>query len=222
MPRQDKFSDLLWNSISSVYDAILKHPFLSGLTSGKLRVDRFREYVIQDSLYLQDFSKTLKLLSLNAPKKSWEHKFARDSQIAIEVERNLHEAFFRQWKLRVEDIMQKRKNPTNTAYTSYILASAATRPFPEGVASVLPCYWIYLKVGQHLESTGSPNSLYQKWIEMYSSEEYEKGVNEALDIIDSIRLTSSDRDNCRERFKTAAIYELLFWDAAYRFEKWKY
>lgn len=222
MTDQEKLTDRLWASISPVYHGILKHPFLEGLTSGKLQTNRFKEYVIQDSLYLYDFSRSLQLLSNTAPRRAWKKKFADDSRIALEVEKSLHESFFRYWKLDKVGLERRRKNPSNTAYTSYILATTSTRPFHEGVASVLPCYWIYLEVGRHLERRSSPNRLYQKWIDTYSSEQYETGVNEALEIMNSLKLTEAEEEACMERFRTAAIYEFMFWNAVYTFEKWKY
>ncbi|MDG6995319.1 MAG: thiaminase II [Nitrososphaerota archaeon] len=222
MTNQEKLTDKLWASITPIFQGILKHSFLKGLTSGKLQTNRFKEYVIQDSLYLYDFSKSLQLLTNTAPRQAWKNKFAIDSRIALEVERSLHESFFSYWRFDKVALERRKKNPSNTAYTSYILATTATRPFHEGVASVLPCYWIYLKVGRHLERLGSPNKLYQKWINTYSSEQYETGVNEALEIANSLKLTEAEEDACIERFRTAAIYEFMFWNAAYTFEKWKY
>lgn len=221
MEIRSQFTDRLWISISPIYRGILNHQFLGGLTSGKLSVDRFKEYVIQDSLYLHDFSTSLQILSAKAPKQKWKSKFATDSLVALEVEKSLHESFFKQWRFR-KNILRGRQNPANTAYASYILSSTSTRPFHEGLASVLPCYWIYLKVGRHLEKRGSPNSLYQRWIDTYASEEFEASVNSALDIMNSLRLNATEKHNCEQRFRTAAIYEFMFWDASYRFEKWKY
>ncbi len=40
----------LWRSIEGIYTKILVHPFLRGLTDGSLPEDRFRYYVLQDTL----------------------------------------------------------------------------------------------------------------------------------------------------------------------------
>ena len=50
-----KFTESLWVSIGHIYDKILKHPFIQGLTDGSLDEEAFRFYVIQDALYLKDF-----------------------------------------------------------------------------------------------------------------------------------------------------------------------
>jgi thiaminase len=46
------FTSELWRSITSIYDGILAHPFLRGLTDGTLTEERFRFYVLQDTFSL--------------------------------------------------------------------------------------------------------------------------------------------------------------------------
>jgi thiaminase (transcriptional activator TenA) len=44
------FTGELWESISGVYQAILTHPFITGLTDGTLPAESFALYVVQDAL----------------------------------------------------------------------------------------------------------------------------------------------------------------------------
>jgi thiaminase/transcriptional activator TenA len=48
-PATASLSAELWSRIDEIYDAILEHPFVAGLTDGSLERDRFRYYVIQDA-----------------------------------------------------------------------------------------------------------------------------------------------------------------------------
>lgn len=66
-----KFTESLWVSIGDIYDRILKHPFIRGLTDGSLDEESFRFYVIQDALYLKDFARGLALLGAKAPQDQW-------------------------------------------------------------------------------------------------------------------------------------------------------
>ena len=54
-----RFTDELWESITPIYQQILEHPFIKGLTDGSLPAPAFRQYVIQDALYLQDFARSI-------------------------------------------------------------------------------------------------------------------------------------------------------------------
>ena len=67
---------------------------------------------------------------------------------AIAVERQLHESFFSDFGVSEANVAATPMAPTNLAYTSYLLAVAYGGPFPEALAALLPCYWIYWEVGK--------------------------------------------------------------------------
>ncbi|MDE2717591.1 MAG: thiaminase II, partial [Chloroflexota bacterium] len=54
-------TDLMWSETASIYDAILAHPFIKGLTSGDLERSAFEFYTVQDALYLKDYARALSL-----------------------------------------------------------------------------------------------------------------------------------------------------------------
>jgi thiaminase/transcriptional activator TenA len=148
--------------------------------------------------------------------------FAEHAANAVKVERALHEGFFQQWGMTPATVAATPPAPTNLAYTSYLLAVAYGAPFPEAVAALLPCYWIYWEVGKVLERIGSPVALFQRWIGTYASAEFGavvRGVLEAADTI-STGLSEGERGSMRQRFVTTSRYEWMFWDMAYRREGW--
>jgi thiaminase/transcriptional activator TenA len=216
------FTQELWRSIDPIYQAIVAHPFLVGLTDGTLPEEAFRFYVVQDALYLQDYARCLALAAAKAPRETWCELFADHAKVALVVERALHESFFAAWGLSPDEIAGTPYAPTNLAYTSYLLRVAYERPFEEVIGALLPCYWIYWEVGKHLERSGSPNPLYQKWIDTYASEEYAAVVQAVLDVADQVvtDLPESRRQPIRTHFVTTARYEWMFWDAAWRLERW--
>ncbi|MCM8748564.1 thiaminase II [Thermomicrobiaceae bacterium CFH 74404] len=216
------FTAELWTSIEGIYQAILAHPFIRGLTDGSLPEPAFRYYVIQDALYLQDYARCLALAGAKSPVDAWCEMFAEHAKTALVVERSLHEGFFQGWSLSPEAIYRTPKAPTNLAYTSYLLRVAHARPFEEVVGAVLPCYWIYWEVGKHLEREGSPNPLYRRWIDTYASEEFGTVVQQVLEVMDRAveDLPEGRRAPVREHFVTTSRYEWMFWDAAYRQETW--
>src|SRR5581483_9687673 len=93
------FTDALWRSIEGIYADILAHPFLAGLSSGQLAKEKFQYYVVQDSLYLKDFSRCLAIASSKAPATPIAEMFLEHSRTALVVERALHESFFAEWEL---------------------------------------------------------------------------------------------------------------------------
>src|SRR4029453_9691662 len=151
----------LWTAMAPIYGAILRHPFLAGLTDGSLPRDRFRFYAVQDALYLREFARAVSLAAAR------EH-----AANTLRVERALHESFFKEFGLAPGEVAATPLAPTNQAYTSYLLAVAYGAPFHEALAALLPCYWVYWEVGKALERSGSPDPLYARWIATYASDEF--------------------------------------------------
>jgi thiaminase/transcriptional activator TenA len=216
------FRDALWQAISPVYDEILRHPFLTGLTDGSLPDDVFRHYVIQDAHYLRDYARALAVTGAKATDEDAIVQFCSDAAGAIVVERSLHAGFIADFGLSPDDIKAVPVLPTTRAYTSYLLSVAHQGSFAEAVAVVLPCYWIYARVGTELLAQGSPNPLYAKWIETYGGLEFQEIVARVLDVVDRLGSTVSpdERQRCIEHVVLTSRYEWMFWDAAWRRETW--
>src|SRR5258705_8471224 len=165
------FTTELWRSIAPIYTAILRHPFVAGLTDGSLPRESFRFYAVQDALSLRDFARALSIAAARAPQDDWIIMFNEHAAGALKVERALHEGFFAEFGLSPEAVAATPPAPTNLAYTSYLLAVAYGAPFHENMAALLPCYWIYWEVGKELERRGSSDPLYTRWIGTYASGE---------------------------------------------------
>ncbi len=216
------FTRELWRSIEPIYAAILRHPFVRGLTDGSLPRESFRFYAVQDALYLREFARALSLAAARAPEDEWIIMFNEHAAGALKVERALHESFFKEFGLSPADVAATPLAPTTLAYTSYLLAVAYGAPFHEAMAALLPCYWIYWEVGRALERRGSPEPLYQRWIGTYASEEFGgvvRGVLEATDAV-ATRLGVAERRAMGRHFVTTSRYEWMFWEMGFRREEW--
>jgi thiaminase (transcriptional activator TenA) len=212
----------LWGAIEDVYAAILEHPFLRGLTTGDLPRDAFLFYVIQDAHYLREYARALAVCAARAPTEADIRMFAEHAAEAIAVERELHEGFFADAGIDEAQVAATPMAPTCLAYTSYLLASVHGGSFAEGLGAVLPCYWIYQEVGVELARHGSPNELYQRWIDTYGGEEFAAVVRAVIDLTDRLEPELGPADTARmtERFRTTSRYEWMFWDMAWRREAW--
>jgi len=115
-----------------------------------------------------------------------------------------------------------RMAPVNYAYTNHLLLHCSQSTFLEGLAAMLPCYWIYWEVGKHLTKAGSRKPAYQRWIDQYAGEEYGKTVRRVLSMTDhaAASATPAVRTRAHDLFVLSARYEYLFWDMAWREEQW--
>jgi thiaminase (transcriptional activator TenA) len=210
------FTDRVWREIAPVYNKTLAHPYLKGLADGTLPRAKFDFYLQQDSHYLRAFSQALNVIASKAPREDWAITLTKHSIEALEVERSLHKS------LLGTKQMDAQVAPSNYAYTTHLLAIAHRGSFAEGLAAMLPCYWIYWEVGKELKRVGSKNKDYQRWIDQYADPQYGKTVQQVLDMMnaEASRITEAERAAAARHFGTSARYEYLFWDAAWREERW--
>ena len=217
-----RFRDVTWTAMQDVYARILAHPFIAGLTDGSLPRDAFAYYVIQDAHYLLDYARALALVGAKAPDEPALAMFAAHARGALEVERSLHAGLFRELGIAEDEVRASPVGPTTLAYTSYLLRSCHQGSFAEGLAAVLPCYWIYAEVGAALLERGSPDPLYARWIATYGGEEFGRIVADVLALVDRVGEAAgpSERAAMREHVVTTSRYEWMFWDAGWRKESW--
>lgn len=217
-----KFTSELWQEVTPIFAAILAHPFINGLVNGSLERESFKFYAVQDALYLKEFARALSLLAAKAPTEEMIIMFNQHAAGALQVERALHESFFRDFGLSEDVVRATPMAPTTLAYTSYLLAVAYSRPVYEVVAALLPCYWIYWEVGQELRAKGSPDPLYQRWIETYGAEEFGQLVEAVLQVTDQMAdsLDSQGRQAMKRHFLITSRYEWMFWEMGFRREAW--
>jgi thiaminase/transcriptional activator TenA len=216
------FSDELWQGITGIYRAILAHPFLTGLTDGSLPHDAFAFYVVQDALYLRRYSQALAEVGRRAPSAPEAEMFARHAAEAVEVEHALHGSLLAELGIDPGVVAAAEPAPANLAYTSYLLATVCTGSYAEGVGAVLPCYRIYWEVGRELQRRGSPDPRYQRWIDLYGSEDFGDVVREVLAVADKLGpgLEAAERERVHRHFRVTSRYEWMFWDMGYRMETW--
>ncbi len=220
---EDRFTSRLWAGIVPLYAEILRHPFLTGLADGTLDRNVFRFYVIEDALYLHDYARALAILGGKAPHPDLTATLCGDAVATVEAERQQLGQFLEELGGGREDLFGRVPAPTNLAYTSFLLAQVHAQPFHEGLAAVLPCYWIYAEVGKELLARPpSPDPLYRRWIESYGSAEYDAVVRRVLDLTDDVaaHLEDAVKSRMARHFELTARYEWMFWDMACRQEAW--
>jgi thiaminase (transcriptional activator TenA) len=214
-----KFTDELWAEALPVYNLIEHHPFNQELRKGTLSEERFKFYIYQDALYLGDFARSLATIGTRATSTHMLLDFLQFAQNAVLVERGLHHSYFREFNIQ----NGAGKAPACFAYTHYLLSVSAFESYEVAIAAHLPCFWIYKKIGDSiLAHQPSGSNPYQNWIDAYAGEEFAASVQKAIDICNQTaeRTTPEVRIKMKEAYLTASRLEYMFWDSAYKLEKW--
>jgi len=104
-----------------------------------------------------------------------------------------------------------------------MLSTAAIDQVEVAMAAVLPCFWIYQKVGEHiLAHQNKTDNPYQSWINTYGGDAFGLVVKKAINICDEAALncTPAQQSKMTDAFMTACKLEWAFWDSAWRLETW--
>src|SRR5437763_4499813 len=88
-----RFSDEAWQNTAALREAIHRLPFNTELAAGSLAPERFRFYILQDAIYLGQYSRVLALAAARAPDAANLQAFAQSALGAVAVEQRLHEHY---------------------------------------------------------------------------------------------------------------------------------
>jgi len=214
-----KWSTEAWNKIAPIYDKIINLRFNQELSNGTLEKDKFIFYLAQDAYYLLDFGRTLSAIAAKLVQADQVLMYNGFASGAIAAERNLHESYFKEFGLDEKIV----PSPSTLLYTNYILNQASYANVEVALAAVLPCFWIYKAVGDHILKQQTGNNPYKRWIDMYAGEDFAESVHRAINLTDFFAEKSGEdlRQKMFDSFEMATRMEWLFWESAYEKEQWK-
>lgn len=209
---------------ADIFPKIYQHSFNQKLYDGTLSATTFRFYLQQDKLYLCDFSQALLQISKqfedvnneeNARQFAELASYVKDGELALHRDylQDSHSFHFFHHKepetIKINSIEE---------YTGHLLYTTKTASVEEAMASVLPCFWIYSKLGKQMDiSSCSENHPYRKWIATYSDEEYIKKMEAVIGTLEKFGQSvncSEHQEKIIEAFVKSATFELMFFDEA--------
>ena len=216
------FTGHAWAATASLRAAIMELPFNRELAAGTLSRERFQHYMIQDALYLEQYSRALAVAAAKAPDADAMQRFAHAAEEALVVERALHGGFFEAFGIDPNQAAAAEPSPTCYGYTNFLLAVAHLASYEELVAALLPCFWIYWDVGTDIAKRSNAGNPYQAWIDTYSCPDFGQSVKAVVAIADAAAaaVPQDRRDAMAAAFTRSAQFEWMFWDSAYRLERW--
>ncbi|MGB3556450.1 MAG: TenA family protein [Jannaschia sp.] len=216
------FTEILWNETAALQEKIATMPFNAELAAGTLPPEIFRTYIIQDAHYLEGFARALALAGARASDCEAIAQLAGSAAGAIAVERQLPEDYMVFYGVSAESLAATPPSRSCDHYVDFLIRSAAVDPFPVAVAALLPCFWIYHRVGAAIHAKAAPDHPYRAWIDTYASEPFEASVRNMLTLTDCLADTADDatRTAMRAAFARSSWHEWMFWESAYRQDGW--
>jgi thiaminase/transcriptional activator TenA len=217
-----QFSEAAWQCTTQLRHAIDELPFNIELAAGRLSRDRFQGYIVQDALYLAQYSRILAIAGARGPDAETLRAFGSCALEAVAVEQALHERYLTEFGVDPSRLADAETSPDCLGYTSFLLATAYHEPWEVLVAALLPCFWIYWDVGSRVARHAAADNPYRAWIDTYADEAFGDAVRTVIGITD--RAAEATTAAIRSRMMTAFVrstqYEWLFWDGAYQRRGW--
>lgn len=221
----------LWDRVRPIIDQIEALPFLAQLADGSLETKPFVNYISQDGLYLGGYAKAMSFLAAKTADRDESRFWAGSAAEAITVEEGMHEQLLADSRLAsaMDEItasaVRFTASPTTLGYVSFLIATAASCSYGEGVAAVLPCFWVYAHMGKVLvEQAGqmAADHPYRTWVQTYDSPEFDESTRRAVLILEAELAQAPDEeaDRMRSAFEQACVYELHFWASAHAMQGW--
>ena len=212
------FSSQLRVEADDIWSRIAANPFLAELREGTLPLEKFRYYLAQDYLYLEGFARAVALALAKAPDARTVDLLSR--RVATPVERPMHRELMPLAGMSLQDVDPSGHSPTNLAYVNHMLAAASLGGLGVTAAALLPCPWTYHEIGADLGPIDHP--VYSQWAKPYERGFLEESVGAWRGFLDeeAAQAGPREREAMRRAFMTSMRYEYMFWDMAYRQERW--
>ena len=212
-------SDRLRAAAAPIWEACLKHPFVTGIGDGTLAVEKFRYFMLQDYLYLFDYARVFALGVVKARDPELMRTFASNVDAILGGEMKIHRAYMKRLGISEKQVFAVKPALDNLSYTNYMLSIAGSGTPMEIVAAILACSWSYAEIGQALASVpgAAEHPFYGEWIQGYASEEYAATNQALIELMDSLAANATEDQIAylTEIFVNCSRYELGFWDMSW-------
>lgn len=216
-----KFTEHLFEKVKEIWDGYLNHPFVKEMGEGTLPKEKFRDYLVQDYLYLKEYSKVFCMGVVKATTMKDMKFFYRAIEGTMEDETQTHIKYLEGFGLKTTEVEKMEPHLVNVSYTGYMQGQALTGDLKATAVATLACTWSYDYIGKYLCNTyknNLENNFYKEWIEAYSSELGDKFAKGWIDYVDELceSLSNEEKKKLTEIFVKCSKYEMQFWDMAYK------
>jgi thiaminase/transcriptional activator TenA len=206
-----------------VWAAQHAHPFVRGIGDGTLELERFKHWVRQDYVFLVDYCRLFGLAAARAPDLATMARFAELLHETLVTEMALHRSYAAEFGIAADELEREVASPTTRAYCDFLLRTATTGDYLELVAALTPCMWGFSEIGQRLAEQPEPSDpRYAAWVRMYADPGFAELAGWCRDLLDRLAedASSAALAAAEAAFLTSSRWEVAFWEAAWRQERW--
>ena len=218
-----KMTERLLLATKDIWQQYNNHPFVTGIQDGTLDKEKFRYYMIQDYLYLEDYAKTFAVGVAKAKSLRIANLFAKYIPV-MNGELNVHDGYLARLGVTQEEIASTPRSLDNLSYTSYMLRVAYEEGEAEILAAILSCAYSYEVIAKKIVENNPAsinNEFYGDWIKGYVSDGYSEENIILLEELNRLteNYTEQQIQHLIDIFVACSRYELAFWEMSWMLEK---
>lgn len=216
--------DRLLAAAKPIWDSYHDHPFVKGIEDGTLDKEKFRYYILQDYLYLEEYAKVFAIGVAKAESLEMIRLFAGYINVLTDGEMDIHRGYMGELGITQEELDSTERAIDNLSYTSYMLRVAYEETQVEILAAILSCAHSYEMIAKRIIEN-NPDSVnhpfYGEWIKGYASDAYTKENINLMAHLDRLteNYTEAQIQHLIDIFVISSRYEEKFWDLSWNMSK---
>ena len=201
-----------------IWDKCVASPFVQELKTGVLPMEKFKEYMIQDSIYLKHYARIYGQAIYQASTLRDIQMYYSVLSFVNDTESEVRLSYLKQFGMTDDDIEFIMPLPENQNYIDFMVDSAESGNSLEILMAVLPCMLSYSYVFKKIGSEPMiKDSQYYDFISDYAGAEMETICQQWSDFADEKcqHITDTEKTKLLAIFKKGSLLELDFWKMAY-------
>jgi len=208
--------DRLKQAAAADWQSYVEHAFVRQLGEGTLPQEAFRAYLVQDYLFLIQFSRAWALAAYKS-RTLPDIRAAQAGLAGILNETELHVRVCGRWGLTPEALHSVPEHQATVAYTRFVLDCGAAGDLLDLHVALAPCVIGYAEIGRALAPRGIEalgDHPYREWIGEYAGEAFQQlalGSRKLLDDLAARSMTERRFEELAVLFGQASRLEADFW-----------
>jgi len=199
---------------SSDWNSYINHDFVVGMADGTLPHAAFKDYLIQDYLFLIQFARAYALAVYKGRSLAEMRGALEGLKAIVDVEMDLHVRLCSSWGIDEQTLEATAEKGETIAYTRFVLDAGNAGDLLDLYVALAPCMIGYGEIGAARAANATDQNPYAEWINEYASAEYQDLKNDTIANLDALAaemMTEARYPRLKRLFQSATRLEEQFW-----------
>lgn len=213
--------EILLEATREIWAKYNEHPFVRGIEDGTLDKEKFRYYIVQDYLYLEEYAKVFAIGVAKAKSLATTRLFSSYINVLTGSEMDIHRGYMGKFAVTQEELASTSRALDNLSYTSYMLRVAYEEGEAEILTAILSCACSYELIAKKIvekNPTATEHEFYGEWVKGYASDAYAKENETLIEMLNTLTkdYTTQQIKHLVDIFIACSKYELAFWEMSWK------